>query len=121
MSRALNKDVRNVAIIVLIAAAIYAVPRGDFALGFLTQLISLLFLAALAWIGVRLYREHRMDLESLGTRNRLLLYSAAGVVALTLSATNRLWNSGLGTILWLALLSACAYAGFIVYRAAREY
>jgi hypothetical protein len=117
----LDKNIRNVAIIVLIAAAIYAVPRGDFALGFLTQLISLLFLGALAWIGARLYREHRMDLEALGTRNRLLLYSAAGVVALTLSATNRLWSTGLGTIAWLALLSACAYAGYTVYRAAREY
>jgi hypothetical protein len=121
MSRVLDKNVRNVAIIVLIAAAIYAVPRGDFALGFLTQLISLLFLAALAWIGVRLYREHRFDLDALGTRNRLLLYSAAGVVALTLSATNRLWSTGLGTIAWLALLSACGYVGYLVYRASREY
>jgi hypothetical protein len=117
----LDKNIRNVVIIVLIAAAIDAVPRGDFALGFLTQLISLLFLGALAWIGARLYREHRMDLESLGTRNRLILYCGAGVVALTLTATNRLWATGLGTIVWLALLSGCAYAGYLVFRASREY
>jgi hypothetical protein len=121
MPRTLDKNIRNVAIIVLIAAAIYAVPRGDFALGFLTQLISLLFLASLAWIGFRLYREHRMELESLGDRNRFLLYAAAGVVALTLTATHRLWNTGLGTIAWLALLSGCVYVGYFVFRASREY
>jgi hypothetical protein len=117
----IDKNVRNVAIIFLLAALIYASHAADVAYGFVTQLISLAFLAALAFVGSRLYREHRVSLHSLGARNRWLLYGAIGVVALTLSATNRLWATGLGTIAWLVLLGACAYAAYVVFRSAREY
>ncbi len=117
----IDKNVRNVAIIFLLAALIYASHAADVAYGFITQLISLAFLAALAFVGSRLYREHRISLHSLGSRNRWLLYGAIGVVALTLSATNRLWATGLGTIAWLALLAGSAYAVYVVFRSAREY
>ncbi len=98
----LNTNVRNVLIIVALATVVYALGHtGDFALGFLTQLISLAFLAAFGWIASRLYREHRTELYSLGTRRRTALYVALGVATLTLSAANRLWASGFGTVVWL--------------------
>lgn len=117
----LNHHVRNVAIIALIAAAIVAVPGGGPASAFFFQAISLLFLAALAWIASRLYREHRMSLETLGEKRRLILYTAIGVIVLTLTATRRLLDTGAGSVAWIVLLVASGYAIFWVYRTSREY
>ena len=117
----LNANVRNVAIIVLIAAAITVIPGGGAASGFLVQLISLAFLAALAWIASRLYREHRLSLYSLGDRKRLILYVAAAVVALTLAATSRLLHTGLGSVAWILLLAGSGYTIFWAFRSSRDY
>ena len=117
----LNHHVRNVAIIALIAAAIVAVPGGGPASAFFFQAISLLFLAALAWVASRLYREHRMTLEALGDRRRFILYAAAGVIVLTLTATSWLLDTGGGSVVWIVLLVASGYAIFWVYRTSREY
>lgn len=118
----LNTNVRNVLIIVALTTVIYALGHtGDFALGFLTQLISLAFLAALAWIASRQYLEHRTELDSLGTRRRTALYVALGVATLAISAVHRLWASGIGTVVWLVVIAACAYVLYALYRSTQEY
>jgi len=118
----LQTNVRNVLIIGALATVIYALGHtGDFALGFLTQLISLAFLAAFAWIASRQYLEHRTDLYSLGTRRRTVLYVAIGVATLTISAADRLWATGIGTVAWLVVLAGCAYALYALYRSTQEY
>jgi hypothetical protein len=118
----LKTNVRNIAVILVIAAIIYALGNtGDFALGFLVTLVSLAFMAALAWICSRLYREHRVELYSLGTRRRAIVYVALGVGALALTAVNRFWQSGFGTVVWLVLLGCCIYALYAVWRSSREY
>jgi amino acid permease len=117
-----NTNVRNVAVILLIAAVIYALGHtGDFALGFLETLIGLAFMAALAWIASRLYREHRTEIYGLGTRDRAVAYVALGVGALALTAIDRFWKSGFGTAVWLVLLACCIYALYTVWRSSREY
>jgi tetrahydromethanopterin S-methyltransferase subunit C len=118
----LNTDVRNIAVILLIAAVIYALGNtGDFALGFLVTFIALAFMASVAWIATRLYREHRVDIYGLGTRRRAILYVALGVGAVSLTAVDRFWNTGFGTVLWLVLLGCCLYALYAVWRSSREY
>jgi hypothetical protein len=117
----LNTHVRNFAIIALIAAVIVVIPGGGSAGSFIVQLISLVFLAAIAWVASRLYREHRVSLYSLGDRKRLIVYVAAGVATLTFTASARLLDTGLGSIAWILLLAACAYAVFWVFRSSREY
>jgi hypothetical protein len=118
----LDTNFRNVLIVVALATVVYALNNtGDFALSFLTQLISLAFLGAFAWIASRLYREHRTELYSLGTRRRTALYVALGVAALTISAADRLWATGIGTLVWLLVLAACAYTLYSLYRSTREY
>ena len=118
----LNTNVRNVALIALIAAVIYALGNtGDFALSFLVTLISLAFLAALAWIASRLYQEHRVEIYALGTRRRAIVYVAFGVGALALTAIDRFFATGLGTVVWLVLLGGCVYALYAVWRSSREY
>jgi tetrahydromethanopterin S-methyltransferase subunit C len=118
----LTKNFRNVAVILSIAAVIYVLGNtGAFALGFLETLIGLAFLAALAWIAARLYRENRVELYGLGTRRRAIAYVALGVGALALTAVNRFWSSGFGTVVWLVLLGGCVYALYAVWRSSREY
>jgi len=115
------KHARNALIVVAIGALVAFFPGAGIGVAFLSWLLGLAFLGAMAWFAVRLYREHRVALYALGDGRRGLLYVAAGVAALTLTATSWLWASGPGTVLWLGLLAACGFAVFSVYRSAREY
>jgi hypothetical protein len=117
----INEHVRNWLIILVLAALVVAVPGGGTASSVALQAASLAFLAAIAWVASRMYREHRMALYSLGDRRRAIVYAAVGVATLTLSASARLLVDGTGTVVWLLLLGGAAYAVFAVFRAARNY
>lgn len=117
----LNTNVRNVLIIVAIAAVVAIVPGGGTAASFVGATVSLAFLAALAWVLYRLYREHRNTLYGLGDRRRALVYIAAGIMTVTLTATHRLWQTGFGEVLWIVLVAAAVYTVFAVFRSTRRY
>ena len=115
------RQVRNVAIILALAAAVAFLPAAGVGASFLGWLLGIAFLAALAWFVARLYREYRLTIYGLGDRNRGLLYVAVGVTVLTLTATRLLWESAVGTAAWFVLLGAAIWAAVYVYRASREY
>lgn len=117
----MTKGVRNVLIILGIALVILVVPGGGNAAAFVTALLSTIFFAGLAWFCARLYREHRLTLDALTDRQRLVVYAAIGVVVLVATATSRLWGSGVGTAAWLVLIVGACYAVYAVYRASRTY
>jgi hypothetical protein len=112
---------RNVLIVLALAAVVMLVPGGGDASAAVLQALVVTMFAAIAWFAVRLYREHRTDIYALGDRNRALLYVAIGLAALTLTATDRLWATGPGTIVWLALMGLAGYGVYVVFRASREY
>ncbi len=114
-------NLRNVVIVLALAAVVAIAPGGGTAAGVIIQAVSLAFLAALAWVGSLMYREHRTALYSLGDRRRAALYLAAGVLAVTLSATARLWRTSGGSVAWLALVGGAVYVGVTVIWAARRY
>ena len=114
----INPTVRNVLIVLMLAAGAVALGSVGAAVAF--QFVSLLFLAAIAWVASRLYREHRIALYSLGDRRRAILYVAVGVGTLTLSAS-RLTHSPGGTVAWLVLLAGAVFTIFAIFRSAREY
>jgi hypothetical protein len=117
-----NKNIRNVAIILAIAVAVWKVPGGGTASDTISNLFSVLFLAGLGFLGYRQYMERRMTLFGLEERQRGLLYGALALIAFALIATSRLWNSGgLGPLLWLAMLSAGGWAIYSVWRAYQTY
>ncbi len=70
---------------------------------------------------MRLYRERRSDLYSLGDRNRAILYSSVALATFLLVAADRMWDTGAGVIVWFALVVAAVYGVYYVFRAAREY
>jgi hypothetical protein len=109
-------------LIALVALAVTAAPAGGSALNIAGTLLTILLFTAMAMLVYRLYREHRFELDSLTSRQRLVLYGSVGVAFLTLLATNRLFNQGgVGVLLWLALLAACSYGLFWVWTQYRSY
>jgi hypothetical protein len=114
------KDVRNIAIVLAIAAIVDIVPGGGTAADVVVTAVTLIFLAALAWVASMSYREHRNTLYALGDRRRALLYVAVAVLAVTLTATDRLWRSPLGSVVWLVLIAAGIYAGIWVLLSTRR-
>jgi hypothetical protein len=112
---------RNILIVLALAAVIDIVPGGGTAASVVVQAISLIFLGALVWVVSLMYREHRNELYSLGDRRRAALYAAVGVLAVTLTATSRLWSSSLGTVAWLLLIAGALYGGVTVLFSRRRY
>jgi hypothetical protein len=118
---AINKNVRNVAIVLALAALVVALPGGGQGASVAIQAVSLGFFGALAWFASIMYREHRAELYGLGDAKRATIYVAIGVMILTLTATSRLWSSGPGEIAWLALIGGSIYAIVAVVWSARRY
>jgi threonine/homoserine efflux transporter RhtA len=119
----MTTTVRNVAIVLAIAALIVLIPGGGSGANFAAQAVALAFLAVIGWFAYTMYRQHRTELDSLGTGRRAILYVAAGVAVLTMTAEPRLWQQGGtgGKIAFLLLLGAAGYAAFAVIRSARRY
>ena len=112
---------RNVAIILLLAAAVAFVPGGGTTAALVGGILSTLILVSFVLLAARFYRERRLDIEGLGDRWRALLYGEIGVAILDMAARPRLSETDGGTIVWVALLGACAYALYLVWRHYREY
>jgi hypothetical protein len=117
-----GKHLRNIAIIVVLAVAVWKVPGGDRAGSTVANVLSLIFIGGLLFLGYRLYMENRQVIFGLEERQRGVLYAGAALIAITLIATRRMWEAGgLGAIVWLMMLGAGVYAIVGVWRAYREY
>jgi hypothetical protein len=112
---------RNVAIILALAAGVAFVPGGGTTAGLVVAILSTLILVSFVLLAARFYRERYMDIEGLGDRWRALFYGAIGVAVLDMAARPRLVETSGGTIVWIALLGAAAYAVYLVWRHYREY
>src|SRR4051794_28494319 len=112
---------RNIAIVLALAAIVYFVPGGGDAAALVAALLSTAILAAFVLLAVRFYRERRMDIMGLGDRWRATLYGALGAIVLAMAARPRLIETGGGTIAWLFAVSASGYALYRVFRHYREY
>lgn len=112
----------NFGILILVALAITVLPGGGSALQGLLTLLLVGFFVAIAFLGYRLYREHRFTLDALGDRLRLVLYGSVGLALLTFTATGLMFGLGLGGILaWLVLLGLCSYGVFWVFMQSRSF
>jgi hypothetical protein len=117
----MSANLRNIAIVLAIAALVAFAPGGGTTSNVIVQAVSLIFLGALGWVAMIMYREHRTSLYSLGDRRRAALYAAAGTLAVTLTATSRLTSTSAGSVAWLVLIAAALYVGATVIWSARKY
>ena len=113
------KHVRNIAIILVIAAAVDLLPGGGKAANTVLQAISLLFIGVAGWFASLMYREHRTTLYSLGDKRRAVLYGSAGALLLVFSALYRV--KGVTAVIALVVAAVSVYAIFAIVWSARQY
>lgn len=113
--------VRNVVIVLALAAAVQFLPGGGRAADTFRAILWTAFAAGIGYVGVRLYREHRISLHSLGSRHRGMLYGAIALGAVLIAARTRMWNASGGELAWFVLVGVVAYLLMVVYRFWRSY
>ena len=116
-----RKNLRNVLIVLLLAAIVWGVPGGDTASQTISNLLTVILLGGLLFFAYRLYMEHRTTLFDLPENQRMLLYASATVAVVALISTGRMWDSGGPWILlWFALIGGAVYGFATVIRRWRE-
>jgi hypothetical protein len=109
-------------VVALIALALTVLPGGGSALDVALALLTVVFLAAIAFLGYRLYRQYHIDIETLEPNVRLALYGSLALAILTIVGTDRLFDAGgAGVIVWFALLALCSYGIYWVWTRYRSY
>jgi hypothetical protein len=118
-----GKNVRNIAIVVAIAAVAYVLlgGGGGKVASTFTAALWVAFGFGIAFLGLRLYREHRISLYNLGDRHRALLYGAVALGVFAYAARRRMWETGSGELLWFVLVGCVVYALLEVFRRSRSY
>jgi Kef-type K+ transport system membrane component KefB len=115
------KHARNVAILMLIALAIVAVPGGGDAAALVGAILSLLIFSLLAYFAGRFYRDHQVDIYGVGDLDRAILYTAIALVVIVLVGWGELFGTSAGTIVAIALLALSAGGLTRVYRNWQRY
>jgi len=117
-----HKTARNIAIIAAIAAVVFLLgERGDQATTTVEAVLQVLFAVAIGYIALRFYRERRDAIHGLGDGYRALLYGALAAAMLLALAKIRMWETGLGELLWFIAAGGVVYALIAVYRRWRAY
>jgi hypothetical protein len=115
------RNVRNVAIILLLAAAVAFLPHGGNVVEAVFALLTMCFLAGISWMLYTLSRENQLTLATLDDKRRAIFYGAFGLIALLVAGTHKLFSSGAGTFLWIALLAASVAAIWKIWTEANTY
>ena len=63
-----NTNLRNVAIVLLLAVAVWQLPGGGTATNTISNVLGLIFAGGLVFLGYRMYMEHRTTCSSSRTR-----------------------------------------------------
>jgi hypothetical protein len=103
------RALRNIAIIALLALAVTVVPGGgDLAEALITALV-MGFLAAISFAVYRIFRQSSFAYLSLSDGWRAAVIVAVGAIVLMISGTDELLATGLGLVLWLAVLGGAIF------------
>jgi hypothetical protein len=109
-------------VVALVALVFVVLPGGGNALDVVLTAFTIAFFAAIALFVAHLYRQHRLDIETLDSNIRLALYGSLAIAVLTFTGTDRLFDAGGGgVLLWFALLAVASYGLFWAYTRYRRY
>jgi hypothetical protein len=112
---------RNVAIIMLLALIVAEVPGGGNAATAIVTSITLLFLTMIAFAAWQLFRQNSFTYASLDDRRRGIAVGAVGAIVLMIAGADELLETGLGLLVWLAVLGAAVYALVRIYMESQAY
>ncbi len=112
---------RNVAIVMLLALGVAFLPGGGNVAEAVITGLTMALLAGIAWMIYVLSRENQLTLATLSDGRRAILYGAVGMVALLIAGSDKLFETGGGTLLWIVLLAASVAAIWKVWMEANTY
>jgi hypothetical protein len=115
------RTARNVAIILLLALAAAFAPHGGNVVEALLAAITLAFLTGISWMLYTLSREKQLTIATLTDAQRAIFYGGFGVLVLCAASAQMLFNSGGGTVLWLAMFVGALLAIYRVWTDANTY
>ena len=115
------RTLRNVAIVMLLAAVVAFVPAGGNVAEAILAAITMAFLAAIAWAVFVLSRQNQLTLVALSDGRRAILYGGLGLIALLIAGKDELFADGGGTLAWILLLGAAIAAIWKVWTDAQTY
>lgn len=117
------RTARNVAIVALIAAAVFVLPGGGRAASTFEGVLLVGFGVGFGYLGLRMYREYRVTLYGLGDRTRATLYGSLALAAFLVVGYSRMVHHSrtIFGVLWFALVLAALYGLMVVYRNWRSY
>jgi len=109
-------------IVAAVALVLTVLPGGGGALDVVLTALTIVFFAAIALLVARLYRQYRLDIETLEPNVRLALYGSLAIAVVTFTGTDRLFNAGgAGVLAWFALLAVASYGLFWSWTRYRRY
>jgi hypothetical protein len=114
------RTARNVAIIMLLALLVAFLPGGGNLADALLTALTMGLLAGVAWMIYTLSRENQLTLATLKDSHRAVLYGAVGLVALLIAGSDKMFDTGGGTLLWILLLVAALGAIWRVWMEANS-
>jgi hypothetical protein len=117
----MSKTLRNVLIVLVAAAVVAFLPGGGETAGVVWAVLSIALTVVFVLLGIRFYRENRVAIFSLGDKHRGLLYGAFGAIVLALAGRSQLLDTGLGSLVFVALLVGAAGALYAVWQHHRQY
>lgn len=103
---------RNIAIIMLLALFVAAIPGGGNLAQALLAVVTVSFLAAIGGIGYLVYRQQQFAYMTLTDRQRLIFVGSVGAILLVLAGAEELAETGVG-VLALIIVLAAAVLGII--------
>lgn len=112
---------RNVAIIAVLALALTVVPGGGNVATALLTTLSLIFLAAMGLLAARVWKESSLTRDVMTDRQRMIVYGSLGVLALMIAGLDELFDSGGGTVAWLAIVGTSVYLLVTTWRDVNSY
>jgi hypothetical protein len=115
------KMARNIAIVVVIAAAVYFIPGGGRAAGTFEATLWVAFGIGLGYAGLRMYRESRVRVHGLGDRHRAMLYAGAALAFFAYAARRHMWETSFGELVWFVIVGCVIYVAMEVFRHSRTY
>ncbi|HEX2706713.1 MAG TPA: hypothetical protein VHM66_01730 [Solirubrobacterales bacterium] len=115
------RNLRNVAIIMVLALAVAFAPAGGNVVDAIFTALTMGFLAGIAWMLYTLSRQNQLTLATLSDSRRAILYGAFGMLALLVAGTDKLFSTGGGTLLWILLLAGSVVAIWRIWIEANTY
>jgi len=108
------------AIVALVALALTVLPGGGTVTDTVLTALSMGFLATLGWFAYRTHRDNGLAIMSLTDGWRAVLYGSLGLVALLIAGADEMFDSGGGTLLWIAGIALAVFGLVSVVREARS-